>query len=247
MKRLRSLAVLLLLMGSVSAAIPEDYRSLRRDFWPFWVEVGQTFYCDCGFDSHKRIDLPSCRYQAQDKRKAQKAQIEHIMPAQQMGQHFTCWRENPCKQSGQRMSRRQCCLNIDKRFRQAHNDMHNLVPAIGELNQARGAMRFTQFSEETKKDLGHFHQCHFYLDPLTRKVEPADEKKGWVARANLYMAKSYGIRLSQSQHSLFEAWDRLYPPSEQELAWHKTVQRMQGTQNPFIIAHQIARPPKDQP
>ena len=57
------------------------------------------------------------------------------------------------------------------------------------------------------------------IDKKARKASPPSHARGIVARANLFMADKYKIRLSSSQKKLFNAWNKAYPSSKFEKRW----------------------------
>ena len=50
--------------------------------------------------------------------------------------------------------------------------------------------------------------------------------KGDIARAYLYMSKTYNINLSDQEKKLMEAWDRLDPISEWEIEKNKRIEKI---------------------
>jgi len=77
------------------------------------------------------IDRNSCGYvprneltkKGKENERVDRIECEHIMPAENFGRHLPCWREG---------GRKAC--SKDPIFNKMEADMHNLVPAIGELN-----------------------------------------------------------------------------------------------------------------
>ena len=97
------------------------------------------------------------------------------------------------------------------------------------VNQARSNYRYNIVQPTTI-----FYGCAISIDKQARKVEPADSVKGIVARANLFMADHYAIRLSDQQRQLFTAWNKLFPPSAWEKEWSAHVAQIEGYSNPYI-------------
>ncbi len=94
----------------------------------------ETFYCRCDFNRVKTVDLPSCGVSPRkNKKRALRVEAEHVFPASQFGYYRRCWR-NPAAVCGEKVSGRECCRRADPLFEAAHNDLHNLFPAIGEVN-----------------------------------------------------------------------------------------------------------------
>lgn len=226
--------------GPFLAEGPTNFREAKTAAKEIHRDHRLTFYCGCHYDKHGQVDLGSCGYKIQrDKRRAQRLEWEHIMPASVWGQPLACWRQPLCcPKEGKCYKGRQCCQTIDPQFSKMEADLHNLVPEIGELNALRSNYRF---GELPNIKAGQFGLCEFKIDNKTRRVEPHSEVKGTVARAYLYMAAQYGIHLSDAQHQLCVVWNRQYPPDEWEIQWDNRVADIQGNHNIFISQYQEHR------
>jgi deoxyribonuclease-1 len=127
-----------------------------------------------------------------------------MMPAENVGNHFKCWREPICtKKNGQSYKGRACCEKVDAQFWLVESELYNLWPAVGLVNGARANYRYGIVDTPTE-----FYGCPMRISVLLRRAEPPNYAKGLVARANLFMSERYGVRLSDSQRQLFEAWDK---------------------------------------
>lgn len=176
-------------------------------------------YCGCSYDEHLLIDVSTCGIaRRRNATRAVRIEAEHIVPAQWLGEGRTCWREPEnfpecTTRKGKRLSGRECCLRVDPEFRAAHNDLHNLAPAAGELNGDRSDRRYGMIDGEPRA----YGNCDFEVDFQTDRAEPPPSARGLVARVSLYMAETYGLTLSDQQRALFEAWDWMYPAD----AWER--------------------------
>jgi len=85
----------------------------------------------------------------------------------------------------------------------------NLVPAIGEINGNRSNYSFAMLEGEPRV----YGACDFEVDFKARKVEPAPEVRGDIARVYWYMRDTYGLKISDKQQKLFEVWSKLDPVS----------------------------------
>ena len=65
----------------------------------------------------------------------------------------------------------------------AHNDLHNLFPAVGEVNGDRSNFNWGMV-EGNKREYG---ACPMEVDESIRRAEPPDVVKGNVARVMFYM------------------------------------------------------------
>lgn len=198
---------------------------------PLLAHFQNTLYCGCKFNNKKVIDLASCNMTRADKyKRAKRLEWEHMMPAENFGRQFQCWYKPLCvNEAGIRYKGRKCCRKVDKNYQLAESELYNLWPAVGLVNQARSNFRFSILPKKHG-----FYGCDIEIDSTLRKVEPPNRAKGIVARANLFMSYKYNVRLSSSQRKLFEAWNKLFPPSEQEKNWALSVAAIEGYANPYI-------------
>ena len=77
--------------------------------------------------------------------RARRIEFEHVVPAENFGRQFTCWRDGSpeCINSKNKAYKgRKCCEKSSTKFRIMQADMHNLQPAIGELNADRSNYRY---------------------------------------------------------------------------------------------------------
>jgi deoxyribonuclease-1 len=132
-----------------------------------------TFYCGCGYDRDGRADLRRCGLGTLDgSSRAQRVEAEHVFPASQFGNFRRCWREpaafSQCRgDGGNTLSGRACCERVDPTFVTAHNDLHNLVPAVGAINAA--SSDFNWGALRSGQRLG---DCAIRFDPILRRVHP---------------------------------------------------------------------------
>lgn len=210
---------------------PPNFSIAKKLAGRIFNENQKTLYCNCAYDRYKKVDLKSCGMLAAKRfKRAQRIEWEHMMPAENFGRHFKCWREKLCRtKSGKAYRGRKCCERIDPAFRQAEAELYNLWPAVGLVNQARSNYRFSPLP--SKKG---FFGCAIEMDTKLRKVDPPARSKGIVARANLFMADKYKVRLSDSQRKLFNAWNKQYPPNAWEKKWAASVAKIEGYKNPFV-------------
>lgn len=221
---------LFLLHALLFAAPPHSFQHAKRIANTIFAEHRVTLYCHCAFDATNQIDLASCEMeQAANKKRANRVEFEHMLPAENLGRQFPCWREPLCESKGKPYKGRRCCSKIDARFKQAEAELYNLWPAEGIVNQARSNYRYGEVAGKTG-----IYGCMMHIDKAARKAEPSDNIKGLVARANLFMADKYKIRLSKPQRQLLEGWDKLYPPDEWERAWAMKIAAIEGYENAYI-------------
>ncbi len=224
---------------SFAQNVPEHFGQAKYYAKKIFSDHRETFYCGCHYDKHQHIDLNSCGYQIQkDKRRARRLEWEHIVPVSLWNNHFPCWKQAICCEKKRCYKGRECCRKKDKSFAKMEADLHNLVPEIGEINQLRSNYRFGLLPHI---EAGQFGSCEFKIDRTTRRVEPRVAVRGIIARAYLYMAKTYHIALSKSQQQLYVSWNRLYPPDSWEREWDDRVAEIQGNHNTYITQYQENR------
>lgn len=113
-------------------------------------------------------------------------------------------------------------------FQAAYNDLHNLYAITTSVATKRIG---TFFGEPTDN-------ARLYSDSCPIKTEfqnftPPDNAKGNVARAMLYMTREYGVPLRGSL-SVFQAWNKLDPPDQEEINRNTRIKALQGKSNPYI-------------
>lgn len=111
------------------------------------------------------------------------------------------------------------------------SDLHNLVPAIGELNADRSNFRFGMISGEKRR---YGKNIDFEVDFKQRTAEPRDEVKGNIARTYFYFEKTYDMKISNKDKKILEAWNRLDPVDDWEIERNKRIEKAQGNANGFI-------------
>ena len=197
-----------------------------------------TAYCGCRYNGRREVDLGSCgleRYA--DTSRARRVEAEHVFPAAQFGNFRRCWRDpgryRACReQDGDLVSGRECCLRVDETFVAAHNDLQNLIPAVGMINGDR-----RDYSWGVVPDGKRYGNCGIRIDSDGRRVQPPDALRGDIARIMLYMHDTYGFRLSRQDAQLFAAWDRLDPVDAWEQQRQARIARLQGMENGFVVAY----------
>ena len=183
-----------------------------------------TFYCGCQWDWAGRsggvVQHRSCGYQTRAQpNRAARIEWEHIVPASLFGQQRQCW------QQGGRSN----CKSAPV-FNAMEANLHNLTPAVGEVNADRSNYRFGVLPGTPYRH----GQCDFKVEFSERVVEPRDQVKGQVARVWFYMHDHYDLRMSNQQQQLLMAWDRQFAPSAWEKERDRRISRLMGHANPFV-------------
>lgn len=215
----------------------EELRKIHRDH-----QV--TFYCGCKYNYTNKdnmIDRNSCGYVPRNEytksgkknERVRRIEWEHVIPAENFGRQFSCWKDSApeCVTSkGKGYKGRKCCEKVSKEFRIMQADMHNLQPAIGELNADRSHYRF-DFELAAP---GQYGMCKFEVDFKADRAKVKEELRGVIARTYLYFNKQYGMRLSRQELQKYEVWDKTYRPDAWEIERNKRIANIQGNTNLFI-------------
>ena len=158
---------------------------------------------------------------------------EHLIPAENFGRQFSCWREGNDKcvnKKGKTYKGRRCCTKVNKKYRVMQADLHNLVPAVGELNADRSNFRF-DFTIGQPEQYG---ECKFNVDFKQRRARVKEDIRGIIARDYLYFNKQYNMRISKQELKKFKAWNKKYPPNAWEKERNRRIKKIQGNSNEFI-------------
>ncbi|MFD1097598.1 endonuclease [Shewanella litorisediminis] len=184
----------------------------------------QSFYCGCNIQTKGKrweVDHNSCGYQVRKNAgRAERIEWEHLVPAWEFGHQRQCWQQG---------GRKECTQN-DATFVRMEADLHNLVPAIGEINGDRSNYRFREWNASPTQ----YGQCEMVVDFKARQVQPPRRSRGAIARSYLYMQAQYGLKIAPAQLKLFEAWDKSYPVDTIECQRDQLIAGAQGNHNPFV-------------
>ncbi|MFP1739136.1 deoxyribonuclease I [Lonsdalea quercina] len=182
-----------------------------------------SFYCGCRitWQGKKGIpDLASCGYQVRKNAdRANRIEWEHVVPAWQFGHQRQCW------QNGGRKNCEQ-----DEVYREMETDLHNLEPAIGEVNGDRGNLMYNQWNGSEKQ----YGQCEMKIDFKNKMAEPPERARGPIARTYFYMRDRYHLTISRQQTQLFEIWNQQYPVTQWECTRDNRIAQVQGNHNPYV-------------
>lgn len=222
---------LFILIGSlfaigVSAEVPSSFRSAKKQAVKIYHDQNTTFYCGCeiewkGKKGAGKTDFNSCGYKVRKQlKRASRTEWEHVMPAWLFGHQLQCW------QTGKRKN----CSKNSPKFKTMESDLHNLVPAIGEVNGDRSNYRFSDWNGAPSQ----YGQCPMIVDFKARKVQPPKESRGAIARKYLYMSERYSIQLSKAQRRLMIAWNMTHPVNDWECERDRRIAKVQGWSNLFV-------------
>lgn len=184
------------------------------------IHEGQpTLYCGCEFKS-KSPDLEGCGLGGFTGTRWERTEAEHVVAASAIGSTRPCWEEGG----------RDHCISVDPVFKAAHNDLHNLYPAVGQINLYRSNNSMGLIGDEDRE----YGDCDFEVDVDADRVEPRPEARGDIARIHFYMEWMYGVSLTEGQRRLFLHWHQTDPVDEWERARDAAIAAKQGNPNPFV-------------
>jgi deoxyribonuclease-1 len=197
-----------------------------------YTDYHQTFYCGCTF-SGKEITKRNGYVPRRDNKRANRIEWEHVVPAHAFGQSFSSWRDGDevCRnRKGKPFKGRNCARKVDQEFRFMEADLHNLVPAVGEINGLRSNYSFAMIPGEPRK----FGSCDMEIED--RKAEPPENVRGDIARIYKYMDAAYPGRgiISKKNCKLYDAWDRQDPVDAWECEKERRVAKIQKNRNWFV-------------
>jgi len=189
--------------------------------------TGKTLYCGCDWSS-KKTNLDSCGLQSyfpkKQKKRAARTEAEHIIPASWFfsvnNKKRQCAIEAKTLKKG---SARKWCLKTDPQYKQVHNDIVNLFPAVGQINADRSNKPFVERVNTKVKSYG---QCDIEIG--SRGIIPPKDKRGNIARIAFYLTSAYGITYSKRQLELFKEWDKTDAIDADERAHNRRVVKVQG-------------------
>jgi len=198
----------------------------KKMYSKVFYNTGETLYCGCNWSARK-TDLNSCGLQSffpkKQRKRALRTEAEHIIPASWMLKVNNKTRQCASDSKAVKDSARKYCQKHDLDYKQAHNDLVNLYPAVGQVNADRSNKPFVDVSKNKVKTYG---KCDIEIG--SRGIVPPSNKKGDIARVAFYMTKTYGVTYSKRQLELFKKWSKQDPISAQERAHNKRVIQVQG-------------------
>lgn len=143
--------------------------------------------------------------------------VEHVYPMGWVSKALRC-------------GDRQACRRKSRRFNEIESDMHNMYPARKDLNRERGSYPFREIRGERHVERG----CDLEIDHRARVVEPRPEARGNVARAMLYIADRYDMKIYERQRRMLLRWHRADPVDDAERRRNRLITEVQGNPNPWI-------------
>lgn len=234
----------LILLATLLLSANESFSKSKKELRKIYQGHQTTIYCDCKYnykDKKNMIDRDSCGYKPRNEytkkgninERARRIEWEHLIPAENFGRQFSCWREGDeacVKKNGKSYKGRKCCTKVNEQYRIMQADMHNLFPAVGELNADRSNFRFDFELAQPER----YGECNFNVDFKAKRARVKEDIRGIIARDYLYFNKQYKMKLSKQELKKYKAWNKQYPADEWEIERNKRIKKVQGNLNPFI-------------
>ena len=195
----------------------------------------KTFYCGCPFDANKIVDLEKCGFQVRkSKNRARHVEVEHVVPADKLCGKTSEWvkgSEACVDHDGNYYKGRKCASEHNDVCEMAYNDLHNLRPAIGEINNDRSDYPFADISS----DVQTYGSCKFKIK--NGKVDPPKNVHGDIARIYLHMNLAYPELhiLNDSEVEFFKAWSKSDPVTPTECKQNQDINKIQGNYNLIVL------------
>ena len=184
----------------------------------------KTFYGGCDYEIKGKRLVPihdSCGFHyRKNPKRADRIEWEHIVPAWYFGHNLPCWKRGGRKE----------CRDKDAKFREMEADMHNLVPAIGEINGDRSNYPYGNIRGEKRV----YGRVDMEIDSSKRLAEPKRSILGDIARTYLYMRDKYNLYIDPEHEKLFIKWNNQDPVSRWEKKKNLLVKDIQGDNNDYI-------------
>ncbi len=224
-----------------------SFEEAKRTLTRIYDAHRSDVYCGCAFFPEPgrglRVDLPACGYKvARDAARASRIEWEHAVAASTFGHTFKEWTEGDerCVDARGKRFRGRRCAEHSPEFARMEGDMHNLFPAVGEVNALRGDLPMGLVDPPDRphpnqtEGVVTFGACRTSIENGT--LLPRAEVRGDLARAALYMDRAYPTRriLDEAHRALFLRWSAEDPPDAWEIERNRRIAERQGNENPFI-------------
>ena len=121
-------------------------------------------------------------------------------------------------------------MGVDNQTRFMLNDLHNLVPSIGQVNADRFNYPYGIVPGEPRA----YGACDFEVGGSPKVAEPAPRIRGNVARIWLYMSDTWGFPLTTQETEMLKKWYAADPVGEWEKVRNGRIKTIQGNSNSFV-------------
>ncbi len=209
------------LVNSTKVVGHRNFANAKKVLPEVFAGMETDFYCGCPYVK-TAVKPSSCGLQPRkNAARASRIEWEHVVPAWVLGHQRQCWQEGG----------RSHCADTDPVFEMAEGDLHNLVPAVGEINGDRSNFAYSAW---TSNPIPMYGSCRTIIDFKGRRAQPREEVRGRAARITLYMHETYKLNLSSQDQKLMCAWAKTYPVDDWERERNIRIIRWQGRGNPLV-------------
>ena len=169
---------------------------------------GTTLYCGLPFAAgEKSVD-------------GRDLTIEHAYPADWIATHLGCENRKSCKVEA---------------YGRAAADLHNLWPAITNINSSRQDQSLGEIPGEQQRRFQDYCPDYERTKGPEAIIEPRDAVKGDMARSILYMLEQLPVAgPANLQRDMLLRWHEQDPPDDTERWRNFVIEGLQGTANPYI-------------
>lgn len=221
--------------GIAGAGIAGSFNTAKnRMYKELYPNNGLTFYTNCDW-SKKKVDLASCGLQNSFPKKqmnrASRTEAEHVIPASWMLKKHKAERACVEQSKSHKSNARTFCQSNDIDYRNAHNDLVNLRPIVGQINANRSNKPFAEVLSGDKQ-VTYRGGKEIKISSRTAVLDPSI--RGDVARIAFYMRDAYKVEYSARQAELFDKWNRDDPVDAEEIALNEKIKRSQGVGNHYV-------------
>jgi len=168
-------------------------------------------------------------------KRASRTEAEHIIPASWMLKKNKLERSCVVESKSHKDSPRKYCQKHDNEFRNAHNDLVNLRPAVGQINANRSNKPFAEKLSGSKPATYRGNGKEFKV--ASRVAVPDVSIRGDIARVAFYMRDVYGVIYSNRQIQIFNRWHGSDPVSHEEVELNRRIEKAQGVGNYYLSKH----------
>lgn len=164
-----------------------------------------------------------------------KIEWEHIMPASKMLDDLSECKIGFEQNRDKYQSKRDYCQRNNVTYQKRISDLHNLVPAIAQINRDRKDIAYsekTKLSANDKKNINAFNdlrKCGYRHGDV---FLPRADVRGWIARTFLYMERMHGVKIEKKQ---YETWAYRYPPSQKEIKIRQLTNSIMGAKSTEVM------------
>lgn len=231
------------LVVSLSAHAGSTFMSAKKELYTkVYDRQGYTIYTGCHWymkGNKKVVDLTSCGLQnafpKKQMKRAMRVEAEHSQPASWFLKKNGHWRQCAIEAKQRHEKPREYCQDHDPEYRQAHNDLVNLFPSVGQINGDRSNKPYYDEVSGGKVKTFRGQGDHGKTIVITSRVAvPPKSMRGDLARIAFYYRDKYGLKLNSRQEALYEKWANEDPVSQEEIDRDRRIRQVQGWGNSYV-------------